>query len=59
LGNENGKEYIKYAQLICKKFAVRFYDKENRVFQIQSDIAKTMYKYYYDGLAEKPEILHV
>jgi hypothetical protein len=29
---EAGTDLIEYAQLICKKFAVRFFDKENRVF---------------------------
>ena len=48
---DTGKYEVVLAQFIYKNFAVKIYDRDATVFQIQSDVAKTMYKYYFNGQA--------
>ena len=53
------EDKIEFAQLLYKGFSIKFYNSGNSVFQIQSDIAQTMYKYYLEDDATEPSVLHV
>lgn len=60
--NEEDKQYedrIEWAELYYKNHSIRFWDRNHMVFQIGSDVVKTMYKYYYQDWEKIPELLHI